>query len=156
MLLPHIEQQWRDFDIQFDNKLKIGFDVHGVLDTHFNKYTQLISCFDRSKIEIHIVTGIKEHLGLQDNPELKDLQYDKWFSIHEYCEKLGVDIKFDNKNRPLIDPSIWDVQKAEYCKREGIMFLFDDSPHYGKHMHESIVYLQQHNNNKDNWRYNIN
>lgn len=135
-------------------KIKLGFDVHGVLDTHFDRYHKLISSFDRNKVEIHIISGMKEHLALIETPNLQVLNYDKWFSIHQRCEELGVDIKFDHKNRPLVDPKIWDIQKADYCHREEILFLFDDSPHYGQHMDPNIVvYLQQHNPSWKDWRH---
>lgn len=138
-------------------KFRIGLDIHGVLDKNFEQYLKLVDVIASSETwdgcEIHIITGIKEDLGLIDNPEIAKIGYGKWFSIHEECERLGVDINFDSKGRPLVDPEIWDKQKALYCERNKIDFMIDDSPVYGKYFTGHTIYLQQQNLERDNWRH---
>lgn len=137
-------------------KIKLGFDIHGVLDTHYKQYAKMIQALDRNIFEIHIVTGVKEERGLRENPELIGLDYDSWFSIHEECEVLGVDIQLDEDDKPHVDADIWDVQKAIYCEREGLFALYDDSPTYHKHFTGECLYLRQMNNelSVDDWRNN--
>lgn len=132
--------------------MKIGINVHGVLDKRFERYQELINEL-RFFTELHIITGIDEVDGLRENPELEQLHYDKWFSIHEECRNLGVDIEYDELGRPWVDPEVWDVLKALYCEREGIDFMIEDSPRYGKYFAGKTIYLQQHNNERDNWRH---
>lgn len=141
------------------NKIKIGLDVHGVIDTFPEKYLKLVFAFDPDSIEVHIITGIKRELDdtpvLQFNmDENKQLPYSSWFSIHQECEDRGIHIEFDAKGRPLVDPEIWDKMKAEYCAKNNIDFMFDDSPSYGKHFNGSTVYLQQKTPHRDDWRQN--
>lgn len=136
-------------------KLKLGFDIHGVLDSYLEQYISFIKNLDRNMFEIHIVTGVKQEPGLKENPWLKDLNYTKWFSIHEECEKLGVPITFDEHEHPWVDREVWDRQKALYCEREGLFALIDDSPVYHKYFTGNCLYLRQMNGHmsRNNWRH---
>lgn len=127
-------------------KIKIGLDIHGVID-QAPEFFSLFSMFP-DVFELHIVTGIKEHLD-----DVVDFKYDKWFSIHQQCEDEGIDITFDDKGRPWVEPAIWDRKKAEYCKREGLHMMIDDSPSYGQYFKGlETLYLRLENGERDNWR----
>lgn len=127
-------------------KIKLGLDIHGVIDqapVFFENFAALPAYF-----EIHIITGIKEQLD-----DVVKFKYDKWFSIHQQCEDEGIEITYDEKGRPWVDPDIWDRKKAEYCKREGIHMMIDDSPSYGKYFADlETLYLRLENTQRDNWR----
>lgn len=132
-------------------KIKLGLDIHGVIDQapeFFRMFSEMSNAQLDDIFEIHIITGIKE--GLDD---VVEFNYYKWFSIHQQCEDDGVEIKFDNEGRPWVDPNIWDRKKAEYCEREGIHMMIDDSPSYGKHFKDlECLYLRLENTKRDNWR----
>ena len=126
------------------DKLKLGIDIHGVIDQN-----PIFEQLARSGLfEVHIVTGIKEELD-----DVVDFPYDKWFSIHQECENRGVAIQYDDKSRPWVDPEIWDRMKAEYCEKEGIHIMIDDSPSYGQYFEGlSTAYLRYENTQRTNWR----
>lgn len=138
--------------------IKIGLDIHGVIDAFPEKYLRLVQAFDPDDVEIHVITGVKQELDdtpvLQFNmDEGKQLTPHFWFSIHQECEDQGVEIIYDEKGRPHVDPRIWDRMKAEYCEKMGIDFMFDDSPVYGEYFNGDTVYLHQRNVNRDDWRH---
>lgn len=133
-----------------ENRIKIGIDVHGVIDKSplFSMFSNMYNSDGHPAFEIHIITGIKKELD-----EDVFFHYDYWFSIHQECEDENVEIDFDDKGRPLIDPKIWDTKKAEYCKENGIHIMIDDSPVYGEHFKGlETLYLQVTNTQRDNWR----
>lgn len=129
-------------------KLKIGLDIHGVIDhdpTLFEKLSEL------GNVEIHIITGIKQELD--DVVEQTKIVYDHWFSIHQECEDRGYEIRYDEKGRPWVDEELWDPLKAEYCEKVGIDILIDDSLVYGKYFDEiQTRYLQYRNAERTSWR----
>ena len=126
------------------SKIKLGIDIHGVIDQN----PIFATLAQTGLFEVHIVTGIKEELD-----DVVDFPYDKWFSIHQECLDRGIDVKYDDKDRPLVDPAIWDKMKAEYCAREGIDIMIDDSPSYGQYFEGlSTAYLRYENTQRTNWR----
>ena len=126
--------------------IKLGLDIHGVID----KAPELFTLISQLPVEVHIITGIKEHL---DDQVPSDLKYDKWFSIHQYLEDNGVLFTYDEQNRPWCDPVLWDQAKADYCKREGITMLIDDSPNYVESFATlDTLYLQLTNTKRTDWR----
>lgn len=133
-------------DDAYGSKIKIGLDIHGVIDQapqFFKMFSEMPEYF-----EVHIITGIKEKLD-----EDVTFPYESWFSIHEQCEKDGVEVVLDENGRPWVDPAIWDKMKAEYCEREGIHIMIDDSPVYGQYFKDlECMYLRLENTHRDNWR----
>lgn len=132
--------------------IKIGIDIHGVWDqapAFFAMFHMFGAYTEYPPFEVHIVTGIKKEL----DDVVPSHCYDKWFSIHQQCEDEGIDIAYDEKGRPWVDPAIWDRKKAEYCEREGIHMMIDDSPAYGQYFENmECLYLRLENTNRDEWR----
>ncbi|AUR85906.1 hypothetical protein NVP1081O_171 [Vibrio phage 1.081.O._10N.286.52.C2] len=126
--------------------IKLGLDIHGVID----RAPELFTLISQLPVEIHIITGIKEELD-KEVPE--GLRYDHWFSIHQQCEDEGIDITIDENGRPWVDEEVWNNKKAEYCKRENITMLIDDSPFYAPtFVGHDTLYLQLTNTIRDTWR----
>lgn len=129
-------------------KIKIGIDIHGVIDQRPKFWKAFVDALPKDKFEIHVITGIK-----QEFDTFVDFQWDFWFSLHDECERLGMDITYDEKGRPWVDPTKWDVLKAKYCKEQGIHLMFDDSPVYGQFFSNETMYFRNENANRDNWRH---
>ncbi|CAM0054509.1 hypothetical protein VPHF86_0192 [Vibrio phage F86] len=126
--------------------IKLGLDIHGVID----KAPELFTLISKLPVEVHIITGIKEEL---DDQVPDDLEYDHWFSIHQHLEDEGVEFSYDEKGRPWCDPALWDGAKAEYCKRENITMIIDDSPNYVDTFKAlDTMYLQLTNTTREDWR----
>ncbi len=120
--------------------LKIGFDFHGVLDTHSKMFAELSKIFVANGCEVHVITGSKITPKFQQ--ELIDLgiQYTHIFSIVDYHESIGTPVQYDERG-PWIDADLWNRTKADYCSREGINLHIDDSDEYGKFF-KNTAYLQ--------------
>lgn len=137
---------------QSTTPLKFGLDIHGVIDKHPNTYSSLSHSLTNNGHEVHVITGIKHELCKQQLIDL-NISYTHFFSIHEhFLQQPNVQIQYDELNRPIINPELWDKAKAQYCKQHNITMHFDDSPHYGHHFDDNNIYLQQYNNTRDNWR----
>lgn len=134
----------------YGGRIKLGLDIHGVID-QCPEFFSMLTETDFFDFEVHIITGIKEELD--DIVDKDKIKYTKWFSIHQQCLDEGIEVTLDDKGRPWVDPEIWDRKKAEYCEREGIHMMIDDSPSYGKYFKDlECLYLRLENTNRDNWR----
>ena len=121
--------------------MKIGFDIHGVIDEYPDKYRDLINALIEDGVEIHILTGMTESKAI---PILEEHQivYDHFYSIADKWDD-GVHVKWDEDGNPHMDEFIWNSSKGLYCAVHGIDIMIDDSIIYGKYMPNGTLYLQQ-------------
>ena len=115
--------------IDKNKKIKIGIDIHGVIDTNLNFFKVLTKLLVDNGHEVHIITGAK--IG-NEMPFLKKhkIFYTHLFSITDHHIKNGTKIVWDKKDKPHLDTYLWDKTKAEYCKKQKIDIHFDDSDIY--------------------------
>lgn len=111
--------------------MRIGIDVHGVIDEKPEFFSKLTKALIESGVEVHILTGPRDNQELRDCLKDHGIFYTKIFSITDHHEKLGTPIRYDEKRNPFIDEYTWDKTKAEYCLRENIDLHIDDSDSYG-------------------------
>jgi hypothetical protein len=132
-ILTFENNQMEILEMIFGNKmLKIGIDFHGVL----NKYYSFIKSFIRNH-EIQIITG-SMHKSIKD--ELNQYYYfNKFFSVSDYLISQNAKVTFKDENNPYFDLNLWNRQKGEYCKREGIDIHFDDSIEYAEYFDPKIT-----------------
>lgn len=109
--------------------MRIGLDLHGVIDTNIKFYSELTALLVKNGHEVHIITGKKGHLV---QPELKEkgILYTHLFSITDYHVSIGTSISWDAEGNPHMDPYTWDRTKAQYCKENNIDLHLDDSDIY--------------------------
>ena len=116
-------------------EFKIGLDIHGVIDTFPERFRHL-SCALRSYgAEVHIVTGIKRSDIVDQLLKKAGIQFTHYFSIVEHLESVGTPIEWRG-DQPHTDPSFWNNAKRDYCEREGIDLMFDDSAIYRDTFHD--------------------
>ncbi|MDE1875121.1 MAG: hypothetical protein KGI79_03315 [Patescibacteria group bacterium] len=110
-------------------KIKIGLDLHGVVDARPELFRELARALIANGHEVHIITG-----GRKENETalLKsfDIPYTHFFSITDHHESLGTPIEWDENGDPHLDTYLWDKTKAEYCLEHGIDLHVDDSDIY--------------------------
>lgn len=111
-------------------KIKIGIDIHGVIDSNPEFFSSLSKLLVDNGHEVHILTGSKLKLE-EDFLKEHNISFTHLYSITEHHENLGTPIKWDNAGDPHLDTYLWDKSKAEYCKEHGIDIHFDDSDTYG-------------------------
>lgn len=115
--------------MDLNKKIKIGIDIHGVIDVHPEFFSVLTKLLVDNGHEVHIITGsrIKEEIKHLEN---YNVSYTHLFSITDHHTNKGTVVTWDDKGEPHLDPYLWDKTKAEYCKEAGIDLHFDDSDTY--------------------------
>lgn len=109
--------------------IKIGLDIHGVIDSKPEFFAELSRSLVAAGHEIHIITG-PPLSAVRDELQKYGIEYTHSFSIVEHHVALGTDIRWDEKGHGHLDPYLWDKTKAEYCQRVGIDLHLDDSDAY--------------------------
>jgi hypothetical protein len=110
-------------------KIKIGLDLHGVIDARPEFFKELTRLFVENGHEVHIITGAVPTTELQKIKEL-GVSYTHLFSITDHHKQIGTPITWDEKGHPHLDTYLWDKTKAEYCKKHDIDLHIDDSDIY--------------------------
>ena len=108
---------------------KLGFDIHGVIDTNPQYFAGLLRKYRSEGFEIHIITGTRK---IEMDRKLADwgIKYDHYFGIADWCMENSPTVRIDADGNIFDDDDVWDNAKAEYCKREGIDVHVDDSTVY--------------------------
>jgi hypothetical protein len=113
--------------------MKIGFDIHGVIDSNIDFFTQVINDLYDKGNEIHILTGALykdvEHV-------LKNIKYDKFFSILQYHKDIGTKM-WEDERGSWIDKDEWNKTKGDYCNRNNIDIHIDDSIEYSEYFEKN-------------------
>ena len=123
------------------NNIKIGLDIHGVIDQDPSFFATLITRLRKQGHEVHILTGRELSDDLIARLSGLGIAYDQLFSITSYHKEIGtyVTYKDDDPTQPLIAPPKWDRTKADYAKRVGLSLHIDDSPVYGEYFDRSVT-----------------
>ncbi len=118
-----------------NNTLKVGLDIHGVIDTFPKRFKLLSSALVNDGAEVHIVTGIKRDQKIDHLLKEAGIAFTHYFSIVEYLEASNENIQWSN-GLPYADEEKWNYAKRDYCKAQGIDLMFDDSPTYLETFHD--------------------
>ena len=113
--------------------IKIGIDVHGVLDTAPHFFRELSKLLVENGHEVHILTGAEKTDELA--AYLKDsleLSWTHFFSVTSHHKEIGTEITYIHGN-PYMDNKLWNRAKSEYCREHNIQLHIDDSDIYGKY-----------------------
>lgn len=113
--------------------MKIGFDIHGVIDKYPLIFRELSLEFKDLGHEVHIVTGSPRSKCEQ---YLKDIgiHYDEYFSIVDYHKsRENPEIYQDDDGNWWMDDALWNKSKGDYAFRVGLDLHFDDCKEYMDH-----------------------
>jgi hypothetical protein len=118
--------------------LKIGLDLHGVIDDDLYMFSTMASIAKKRGHKIFVITGEEDGPSVRNQLTkcgMKSL-YEGVLSITTSTtshKSLGTRITFINgdETQPMMDPEIWNPTKAMLCASAGIDFMTDDSPIYG-------------------------
>ncbi len=109
---------------------KLGFDLHGVVDTNPETFRMIFASLIKDGWEIHIITGAPWSKERETLEKLR-LPFTHFFSIVDYHVSIGTKIAWDEAGNAHIDEYKWDQTKGLYCKKHGIRMHADDSDIYG-------------------------
>jgi len=121
-------------------KIKVGLDLHGVIDTYPELFSQISKSLVKAGHEVHVITGSMWREKIERQLKEFDIEYTHHFSISDYLIESGEPVKFTSPDNPWFDGLKWDEAKGKYCKRENIILHIDDSRVYGKYF--ETPYLQ--------------
>ncbi len=134
--------------------MKVGFDIHGVIDTFPAFRTMIEKYIDDPDVEVHVITGLARETAEKEIGHLVDLdRIDGYFSITDHLEsRPDVEVTWVN-GLPWADEIAWNNAKADYCYENQIDILFDDSPVYADTFKDiDTVYVQIHNANRKTFK----
>ena len=140
--LNQIKQHIENQKLSKDNKIKVGFDCHGVIDKDFVYFSALTRALMNLGHEVHIITG---HMLTYDFllPIMKNkIKFSRIFSVSDFLINSGEEVKFTTENDPWFSNAIWDTTKADYCKFHEINIHFDDSLEYGKYFSTPYCHVE--------------
>jgi hypothetical protein len=133
--------------------MKVGFDIHGVLDT-FEVFQSMIDKYIADPdVEVHVISGLEgKHLDKEIGHLIDLSKIDKFFSVTDYLVEKGAKVTWID-GMPWADEEDWNQAKAAYCRLMGIDVLFDDSPVYVPYFnHIDTIYCQIHNPNRKRFK----
>lgn len=113
-------------------KIKVGLDVHGVIDTDPIFFSELSQTITERGGSVLIVTGREKDEELLEELSYYMMHYDDILSITSYQKALGTPVTYmDNrKSQPVMEPTVWNPTKAALCASAGIHLMIDDSALY--------------------------
>lgn len=128
-------------------KMKLGLDVHGVIDSMPEFFSFLTKAIIKSGGEVHVITGGTTEDDLKFMKE-NDIQYTHYFSIIDHHKELETPThgKHPKYGFDMISDEEWDKTKSEYCQREGISLHIDDTLAYNETFTTPFCRLWTHNN----------
>lgn len=111
-----------------DNKLKIGLDYHGVIDKKTDYFAKFCSEAKARNHLVYIITGGPK-LKVEEALKKQNIQYDFVFAISDYYQALGK-LELTPDGTINIPEYLWNIAKADFCRRNNINFHIDDSIAY--------------------------
>lgn len=116
-------------------KLKIGLDIHGILDNN-PVWRDMARMFVDNGHEVHVITGSLLSKAFNELDTLsmsRHTHYTHIFSITDNLIAKGKEVKYNDDKSPLFNNEDWDKEKALYCSENNITMHFDDTPRYAEH-----------------------
>ena len=110
--------------------MKIGFDIHGVIDSKPEYFSALIRKYRDKGHEVHIITGTP-FAEMAPKLDKWDIKFDGYFSIAEWCLSHS-STATERDGQVFDDDEVWNNAKALYCMQNDIDVHVDDSPIYQK------------------------
>lgn len=113
--------------------MKIGIDLHGVIDSDPEFFKELLKFFKSCNIETFIISGppkveIIEELDCLNI--IEGIHYDGVYSIVDFLKEKGVYMWQDVKGGWWCDEKNWCSSKAKICFENSIYCMIDDKEMY--------------------------
>ena len=118
--------------------MKLGLDIHGVIDANPETFAFLSKSIVDSGGEIHIITGGSWSELLKKEVEDAGIKYTHLFSVYDYLKStdavpIGL-IQFpDGIIQDKYERNLWDSIKAKYSSEQRLDLHIDDTIGYGEY-----------------------
>ena len=113
--------------------MKIGIDLHGVVDSDPTFFKKLLTYMTICDIEMYIVSGPPKTEIINELNELgfkKRIHYKEVYSIVDFLKESGVRMSQDKYDRWWSNEEDWCKSKARICDRHSISCMIDDKEMY--------------------------
>jgi len=126
-----------------DNKMKIAFDVHGVIADRSDLFKPLLKMLKENDINVVIMSGPtkKRIIAELDKLGYTKEHYDDILSVVDYLKGKDVKMWLDYKNDWWASDVDWWKSKSEMCKQNKVDVLFDDSEQYKSGMPPETLFI---------------
>jgi len=118
--------------------LKIGLDIHGVIDYNPKFFSHLSKKLIDDGHEVHIITGSMKTPKIEDLLKELKISYTHFFSVADSLIANGETVTFTDPDNPWFESSSWNLAKGKYCESMKIDIHFDDTRAYGDHFKKSV------------------
>lgn len=114
--------------------MKLGLDIHGVLDVRVEFFSKLTKVLINAGWEIHIITGSGTEQAKREMTEL-GMSYTHIFSVCDHLVKTGAktNAELGIASRYPFPDETWNKVKSIYCIENKIDMHIDDMPEYLEH-----------------------
>ena len=113
--------------------MKLGLDIHGVIDNKPEFFSELSNILTDSGNEVHIITGGSLKDGTIEK-ELKEMNisYTHMFSVYDFLKetKAKTNKELGIASRYPFPDEIWHSVKSKYCAKHNIDMHIDDMIEY--------------------------
>lgn len=123
-------------------KMKLGLDLHGVLDKNPEVWEAICGALVTSnECEVHIITGgtLKHTRRFLD---VHGIMYTHIYSITDDFLSKKIKMLKDRDGNMTFPNKLWNKAKAEYCRKNKINLMIDDTLNYGKHFVTPFAYFR--------------
>ncbi len=110
--------------------MKLGLDLHGVLDTNTKDFVEIAKMIKEEGGEVHIITGSSITEEVLTIVKTSGINYDYIISIQDELSKLYTPTGYNEYGRPIFPDNLWDEFKGKYCKNNNIDLHYDDTERY--------------------------
>jgi len=121
----------------------ICLDLHGIIDANPVFFSALTQSLIKDGWKITVATG--SHIVESNIVEILNnynIAYTHLFSIADYHrENKTQGMWYDTNGDPWVSDEDWDKTKAEYCKRNNILFCIDDTARYAHYFETPFGYM---------------
>jgi len=119
--------------------MKLGLDLHGVLDTNTKDFVEIAKQVKKEGGEIHIITGSSLTPIIINMVESFGINYDYIVSIQDELIKLYLPDCYNKHGRPIFPDMLWDSFKGKYCRDNNIDLHYDDTEEYIDYFSTPVV-----------------
>lgn len=136
--------------IKENTKIKIGVDLHGVIDDNtdlFKSISSMLLFSNLCDVNIYIISGPPKTDVLKELNQLKiykNVHYTEIYTIVDFLKEQDVEMWLDYKNTWWASDEDWWEAKAKICEKLDIDIMIDNTnrykPYFDKRNIKFIVY----------------
>jgi hypothetical protein len=144
LLKEHVALMLRvqEYVAKLDRKLKVGFDLHGVLEKYPDEFKPLLRELKSMNVEVWLISGppiidIRVELTELDYVPFTDY-FDRFESVVDFLKRYpGVDFWQSENGNWWTDDATWWNSKGLICEAYSIDILVDDCLKYKENFRET-------------------